>query len=69
MIKRKKYQMTKKVTISSDDMTGRQWSVFLVELNLIKQQWSRFATVKIETPGFEKVIRWGKRKHNEKEEE
>ena len=61
--------MTKKVTISSDDMTGRQWSVFLVELNLMKAHWSRFAKVKIETPGFEKVIRWGKRKHNEKEEE
>ena len=61
--------MIRKVTISSDDMTGRQWSVFLVELNLMKQYWSRFAKVKIETPGFEKVIRWGKRKHNEKEEQ
>ena len=61
--------MIKKVTISSDDMTSRQWSVFLVELNLMKEHWSRFAKVKIETPGFEKVIRWGKRKHNEKEEE
>ena len=61
--------MTRKVTISSNDMTSRQWSVFLVELNLMKENWGRFATVKIETPGFEKVIRWGKRKHNEKEEE
>ena len=40
------------VTISSDDMTGRQWSVFLVELNLMKQHWARFATVKIDTPGY-----------------
>ena len=47
--------MTKKVTISSDDMTGRQWSVFLVELNLMKQHWSRFATVKIEAPGLKKL--------------
>ena len=69
MIKRKKYSMTKKVTISSDDMTGRQWSVFLVELNLMKQHWSRFATVKIDAPEFDKIVRWGKRKHNEKEEE
>ena len=61
--------MIKKVTISSDDMTSRQWSVFLVELNLMKQHWARFATVKIDTPGFDKVIRWGKRKHNEKDEE
>ena len=61
--------MTRKVTISSNDMTSRQWSVFLVELNLIKQQWGRFATIKIEAPDFEKVVRWGKRKHNEKDEE
>ena len=60
--------MIRKVTISSDDMTGRQWSVFLVELNLMKQHWSRFATVNIEAPDFEKVVRWGKRKHNEKED-
>ena len=69
MIKRKKYQMIRKVIISSDDMTARQWSVFLVELNLMKQHWSRFATVKIDAPDFEKVVRWGKRKHNEKEEQ
>ena len=61
--------MIRKVTISSDDMTGRQWSVFLVELNLMKQQWGRFATIKIEAPDIEKIVRWGKRKHNEKEEE
>jgi hypothetical protein len=61
--------MIRKVIISSDDMTARQWSVFLVELNLMKQHWGRFATVKIESPGFEKVVRWGKRKHNDKEEE
>jgi len=62
--------MTKKmVTISSDDMTARQWSVFLVELNLMKEHWARFATVKIAASDFEKVIRWGKRKHNEKEEQ
>jgi hypothetical protein len=60
--------MIKKVTISSDDMTTRQWSVFLVELNLMKEHWGRFATMKIEAPDFEKIIRWGKRKYNEKED-
>ena len=49
-------------------MTGRQWSVFLVELNLMKQHWGRFATIKIESPDFEKTVRWGKRKYNEKED-
>ena len=69
MRKQKKLLMTKKVIISSTNMSARQWSVFLVELNLMKQNWSRFAKVEIDTPGFDKIIRWGKRKHNEKEEE
>ena len=61
--------MTKKVIISCDKISSKQWAVFLVELNLMKQHWARFATIQIDTPGFDKVIRWGKRKHNEKEEE
>ena len=69
MRKQKKLLMTRKVIISSTNMSPRQWSVFLVELNLMKQNWSRFATVEIDTPGFDKIIRCGKRKHNEKEEE
>jgi len=61
--------LTKKVTITCDKISPKQWSVFLVELNLMTQHWSRFATIKIEAPDFEKIIRWGKRKHNEKEEQ
>ena len=61
--------MTRKVTISCDKISPKQWSVFLVELNLMTQHWSRFATINIESPDFEKIIRWGKRKYNEKEEQ
>ena len=59
--------MTKKVTISCDNISPKQWSVLLIELNLIKESWKSFATINIESPGFEKIVRWGKRKHNEKE--
>ena len=61
--------MIKKVTISCDKISPKQWSVLLIELNLIKQGWARFADLKIEAPDFEKTVRWGKRKHNEKEEQ
>ena len=60
--------MTRKVTISCDKISPKQWSVLLIELNLIKQGWARFADLKIEAPDFEKIVRWGKRKHNEKED-
>ncbi len=61
--------MIRKVTISSDNLSTKQWSVLLIELNLIKQGWARFADLKIEAPDFEKIVRWGKRKYKEKEEE
>ena len=60
--------MTKTVTISCDKISSKQWSVLLIELNLMKEHWNRFATVKIDAPEFDKVVRWGKRKHNEKDE-
>jgi len=57
------------VTISCDKISSKQWSVLLVELNLMKESWKSFAKLKIEAPNFDKVIRWGKRQHNEKEEQ
>ena len=62
--------MTEKiVTISCDKISPKQWSVLLIELNLIKESWGPYAKLKIEAPNFDRVIRWGKRKHNEKEEQ
>jgi len=56
------------VTISCDKISSKQWSVLLVELNLMKEAWRSFANLNIESPDFEKVVRWGKRKYNEKED-
>ena len=59
--------MIKKVTISSENISAKQWSVLLLELNIIKRAWERFAKLKIEAPEFKKVTRWGTRKYDEKE--
>ena len=61
--------MTKKVTISSDNISPKQWAVLLLELNTLKQQWARFAKLKIEAPEFKKVTTWGTRRYDQKEEE
>ena len=59
--------MTRKVTISSDNISPKQWSVLLLELNMIKRSWERFAKLEIEAPEFKKVIKWGTRRYDEKE--
>ena len=60
--------MTKKVVISSDNISPKQWSVLLLELNTLKQQWARFAKLKIEAPDFKRVVKWGTRRYDAKEE-
>ena len=61
--------MAKKLTISSDNITPKQWSLLVIELNMIKESWRPFAKLEIQTPGFEKIIKWGKKKHGEPEED
>ena len=60
--------MTRKVIISCDKISSKQWSVVLVELNLMKEAWRSFAQINIESPDFEKTVKWGKRKYNDKED-
>ena len=57
----------KKLTITSEDISPKQWSVLLIELNMIKEQWKSYAHLDIHTSGFNKVVSWGKRKYDSKE--
>ena len=56
----------KKVIISSKDITTKQWSTLLVELNLIVQEWKSYATLEMKAPNLKKIIGWGLKKHDEK---
>ena len=54
----------KKLTITSKNISPKQWSVLLLELNMIKKQWKKYANLEISTPGFSKIISWGKRRYD-----
>ena len=36
---------------------------------MIKESWRPLAKFEIKTPGFEKIIKWGKRKHDDAKED
>jgi hypothetical protein len=57
----------KKLTITSENISPKQWSTLLIELNLIKEQWKPYAKLEIQTPGLSKIIAWGKRKYDTRE--
>ena len=59
----------KKVTITAKGASQKQWSVLLLEFNLIKKAWKKLGVdINMTTPGLERVLSWGTRKYNEPEE-
>ena len=58
----------KKLTITSKNISPKQWSVLLLELNMIKEQWKSYAKLNIHTSGFNKIIAWGKRRYDTRED-
>jgi len=51
----------KQLTITSNDITQKQWSNLILELNLIKKAWASYATLNIKAPGIKKIIAHGTR--------
>ena len=59
----------KKLTISSKNITQKQWSNLILELNLMKKQWHKYAELNIEAPGIKKILAWGTTNYYSKVEE
>ena len=56
----------KKLIITSKDITHKQWSNLILELNLIKKSWSAYATLELQGPGIKKIIAHGTRNFDSK---
>jgi len=56
----------KKVTITAKGISQKQWSVLLLEFNLIKKAWKKYGVdLHITAPGLTRTLAWGTRKYNE----
>jgi len=51
----------KQLTITSNNISQKQWSNLVLELNLIKKAWASYATLDIKCPGIKKIIAHGTR--------
>ncbi len=51
----------KKLTIVGKDITQKQWSNLVLELNLIKKSWKPYANIEIQGTGIKKIIAYGTR--------
>ena len=58
----------KKATIIVKGASSKQWSDLMLELNLIKKAWHRYGvTIDVKAPGIKKILSWGTRKYDAKE--
>jgi hypothetical protein len=51
----------KKLTITSNNISQKQWSNLILELNLIRKAWAPYATIDLHAPGIKKIISHGTR--------
>ena len=59
----------KRVIVSAKGASVKQWTDIILELNLMKKSWHRYGvTLEIQTPGITKIISWGTKKYDAKEQ-
>ena len=52
------------ITIKPKNISQKQWSIFLLELNLMKRAWKPYGVnVDISAPGLKRIIDWGTKKY------
>ena len=57
----------KELTIKSKNISPKQWSTLLLEVNLMIRAWRPYAKLELKAPGLKKVLGWGTRKYDQKE--
>ena len=59
----------KEINMKVKNISPKQWPLLLIELNLMSKTWRRFGPIiDIKTKNFDKIIKWGKKKHGEPED-
>ena len=56
----------KEIIIKSRDISPKQWSSLLLEINLMLEAWKPYATLELKAPGLKKVLGWGTRRYDKK---
>jgi hypothetical protein len=57
----------KKITITSKDISQKQWAILLLELNLIRKAWKPYAKLELTAPGLKKIVKFGTKRYDKKD--
>ncbi len=54
----------KTITIKPKGISQKQWSILLLELNLMKRAWKRYGVdMQMSAPGLKRIVDWGTRRY------
>ena len=57
----------KKITLTAKRISQKQYSTLVLELNNMSKAWRKYGvSIKINSPDSDKIIRWGNRRHDER---
>ena len=60
----------KEIKIKVSNISNKQWANLLVELNLVREMWRKYGpNLDIKARNFDRIVKWGKRKHDEHDKE
>ena len=60
----------KEINIKVSNISQKQWSLLLVELNLVSKNWRSYGPIiDIKAKNFDKIIKWGQKKHGDTSED
>ena len=60
----------KEIKIKVKNISQKQWSLLLVELNLVSKNWRSYGPIiDIKAKNFDKTIKWGRKKHGDTTED
>ena len=56
----------KEINIKVENISSKQWPLLLIELNLVARTWKKHGPIiDIKAKNFNKIIKWGRKKHGE----
>ena len=52
------------ITIKPKGISQKQWSILLLELNIMKQAWKPYGVdMQMSAPGLKRIVDWGTKKY------
>jgi hypothetical protein len=58
----------RKLTITSKNISAKQWTNLLIELNLVTEAWKPYAKLELQATGLKKIIAFGRKTGDDKED-